>query len=123
MPKTRKRILSDLKKSDPFVKDVRKGFHKKIEDYLDSELDKVKDFLIESDNEDIDPKDIWLELVEDTNKKMSFILHIDPQDILIDVFIDFLKVKEIVVEGNPIGLLRSFIRNIKGLKQLSINTL
>ena len=117
MPKTRKRILSDSKKGDSFVKDIRKEFHTKIEDYLDSELEKIKDFLIESDNEDIDPKDIWLELIEDTNKKMSFILHV-PNDIVIDIFIDFLKVKKINVEGTPIHFIRPFLQNIKGLKQL-----
>ena len=127
MPKTRKRVLSDLKRGNSFVKDIRKQFHEKIKDYLDGVIDNIKDFLTESENENVDPSDIWLELTKDTDKKMSFQLKVGSDNILtIKVIIDFLKVKEIDIEENMDSelkriinpVIQPFIRNVEGLKQL-----
>ena len=87
MPKTRKRVLSDLKRGNSFVKDIRKQFHEKIKKSVYDIFDKfVED-------------DIELEPMEDTDEKMVFHLFIrDEKTLVIEILFDFLKVSGVDIK-------------------------
>jgi hypothetical protein len=105
MPKTRKRILSDLKKSDSFVKEIRKDFHTKIKNTMYDIFDEFDDEL-----------QMELHPMEDTDKKMVFHLFIkDEKVLIIEILFNFLKVHIDVKQIKRITFLKPFIERIKAI--------
>lgn len=83
MPKTRKRILSNKREVKvTFMKELSDKFHAKILDYLEDEVTKMKDNLNEKQEMEVDTSEFWIDLVKDTDKKMSFNLKYGSQKIL-----------------------------------------
>ena len=110
MPKTRKRILSDLKKGDSFVKDIRRELHTKIKNNV---YDIFDDF---DKDKSLMELHLELHLMEDTNKKMIFHLFIKDEKVLvIEILFNFLKVKVEVKQIKRIAFLTPFIERIKAI--------
>ena len=89
-------------RTDRFVNDIRKDFHKKIYDY-------VCDVLYR------DIEDAEIHLMEDVDKKMVFHLFIEDEKMVIEIMLDFLKITDIKYDRFQNSQYELFIENIKTL--------